>query len=76
MDGHIFLHVQDLESAKRFYVDILGMQLDRERTEWIDLKPTRLGLSVSKGGERLIEKVGYGRDAAPKSQFSTVARET
>ncbi len=54
-DEHIFLHVEDLESAKRFYVNILGIQLGRERSEWIDLKPTRLGLSVSRGGERLIE---------------------
>ncbi len=53
-DGRIFLHVEDLESAKKFYVDILGIQLDRDRSEWIDLKPT-LGLSISRGGERLIE---------------------
>ncbi len=54
-DGHIFLHVEDLESAKRFYVEILGIQLDRERSEWIDLKPATFGLSVSRGRERLIE---------------------
>ncbi len=53
-DGRIFLHVEDLESAKRFYVDVLGIQLDRDRSGWIDLKPT-LGLSISRGGERLIE---------------------
>jgi predicted enzyme related to lactoylglutathione lyase len=53
-DGHIFLHVEDLESAKKFYVDILGIQLQRERREWIDLKTTPLGLSESKGAEHQI----------------------
>ncbi len=53
-DGRIFFHAEDLESAKKFYLDILGIQLDRDGSEWIDLKPA-LGLSVSTGRERLIE---------------------
>src|SRR5213594_1907275 len=53
-DGRVFLQSKDLESAKRFYLDILGMKLDKGHSEWIDLNPT-LGLSISTGGEHLIE---------------------
>ncbi len=27
-DGHIFLHMDDMESARRFYLDVLGLAVE------------------------------------------------
>ena len=34
---HLSIPVSDLEAAKRFYVDVFGVQTGREREEWVDV---------------------------------------
>jgi uncharacterized protein len=34
---HLSLPVADLEASRRFYVDLLGCQVGRERTGWFDV---------------------------------------
>jgi predicted enzyme related to lactoylglutathione lyase len=53
-EGHIFIPVQNLSQALRFYRDLLGIQVTRSRDDWIDLAPV-LRLSLSREEEELIE---------------------
>lgn len=31
--GHVVLHVRDIATSKKFYVDLLGMEVDQERPQ-------------------------------------------
>ena len=53
-DGHVFIHVNDLARAVRFYKDILGIAIQRTTRDWVDLVP-KLGLSLSQGDEEFVE---------------------
>jgi len=53
-EGHAFIHVRNLERALEFYKDIVGIDVKRSESEWVDLAPI-LGISLSRGDEELIE---------------------
>jgi predicted enzyme related to lactoylglutathione lyase len=53
-EGHIFIPVQDLSRALKFYRDLLGIQVTRSMDNWIDLAPI-VRLSLSREDEELIE---------------------
>jgi len=52
---HIVLHVTDVERSKRFYCDILGFQVDRDRGRQVFLRAgsNQLGLFAVPDGETL-----------------------
>ncbi|MFN0072621.1 MAG: VOC family protein [Chloroflexota bacterium] len=52
---HIVLHVSDVERSKRFYCDILGFEIDRDRGWQVFLRAgnNQLGLFALRDGEEL-----------------------
>ena len=53
-EGHVFIPVNGLEHALKFYRDLLGIPVKRSTRDWIDLAPV-LRLSLSREDEELIE---------------------
>jgi catechol 2,3-dioxygenase-like lactoylglutathione lyase family enzyme len=45
---HVVLHVKDLARAKKFYVDFLGMEVERERSWQLFLKCGAQGVALFK----------------------------
>ena len=43
---HVVLHVKDLARAKKFYVDFLGMEIERERSWQLFLKCGAQGVAL------------------------------
>jgi len=52
--GHVFIPVNDLDRALKFYRDVLGISVKRLMSEWMDLTPI-MRLSLSREDEELIE---------------------
>jgi catechol 2,3-dioxygenase-like lactoylglutathione lyase family enzyme len=52
---HVVLHVRDPQRSKRFYVDLLGLEVDRERPAQIFLRcgTQQVGLFAMGEGEEL-----------------------
>ena len=48
---HIVLHVRDMGRARRFYVDVLGMTIERETTWQTFMHCGRQGVALFESGE-------------------------
>lgn len=52
---HVVLHVSDVERSKRFYMDLLGFEMDRDRGKQVFLRAgsNQLGIFALPDGETL-----------------------
>jgi uncharacterized protein len=57
---HLSLPVRDLESSKRFYVDVLGCEVGRERPDFIDVWFYGLQLTLQEHPDQVLPDAERG----------------
>lgn len=71
--GFVVEYVKDIEASKRFYVDVFGLEVEREHPTFVQFETFAIASDEPMGGEATQEVYWLVQDA--KRAFETLAKK-